>query len=74
VRDGDNDAARREALASIKLKPTPPAYIVLARLDLEASQTSAAASEVQQALTLDPSNAAARTLQQTIQSREQKAP
>ena len=74
VRDGDNDAARREALASIKLKPTAPAYVVLARLDLAASQTNAAASDIQQAVTLDPSNTAARTLQQTIKTREQKAP
>jgi tetratricopeptide (TPR) repeat protein len=72
-RDGDDQAARREAQASIKLKPSPPAYIVLARIDLAASQTTAAASEVQQALALDPANATARTLKQTIQNREQKS-
>lgn len=71
-RDGDDQAARQEAETSIKLKPSSPAYIVLARLDLASSQTSAAANEVQQALTLDPSNATARTLKQTIQNREQK--
>jgi Tfp pilus assembly protein PilF len=72
-RDGDDVAARREAQASIKLKPSPPAYIVLARIDLAASQTTAAAAEVQQALALDPANATARTLKQTIQNREQKS-
>ena len=70
-RGGDEEAARREAQASIKLKPSSPAYVVLARVDLSASQPSAAASDIQQALALDPSNASARTLQQTIQNRQQ---
>jgi tetratricopeptide (TPR) repeat protein len=66
-RDGDSEAARREAQTSIRLQPSSPAYIVLARIDLAASQTTAAAAEVQQALALDPANATARTLKQTIQ-------
>ncbi len=73
-RGGDEDAARREAQASIKLKPSSPAYVVLARVDLATSQTSAAESDIQQALTLDPANTIARTLQQTIRNREQKTP
>ena len=73
-RGGDEEAARREAQASIKLKPSSPAYVVLARVDLAASQTSAAESDIQQALTLDPANTIARTLQQTIRNREQKTP
>ena len=72
-RGGDQDAARREAQASLKLKPTSPAYVVLARVDLASSQTGAAAADIQQALALDPTNTSARTLQQTIQAREQKA-
>ena len=72
-RGGDEEAARREAQASIKIKPSSPAYVVLARVDLSASQPLAAASDIQQALALDPSNASARTLQQTIQSHQQKA-
>jgi len=72
-RDGDNDAARREAQASVKLKPNALAYIVLAQLDLAAKQLPAAASEVQQAIALDPSDTVARTLQQTIQARQQRA-
>jgi len=72
-RDGDDQAARREAEASIKLKPSSPAYLVLAQIDLAESQTGAAATEVQQALTLDPANATARSLKQTIQNREQKS-
>jgi tetratricopeptide (TPR) repeat protein len=71
-RDGDDQIARQEALASVKIKPNATAYIVLARLDMAASQNRAAANEVQQALALDPGNTTARTLQQTIQSREQK--
>ncbi len=73
-RGGDEDAARREAQASIKLRPTSPAYVVLARVDLAASQTAAAESDIQQALTLDPQNTIAHTLQQTIRNREQKTP
>ncbi len=73
-RGGDTEAARREAQASIQLRPTSPAYVVLARIDLAASQPSAAATDIQQALTLDPSNTTARTLQQTIHNREQKTP
>jgi tetratricopeptide (TPR) repeat protein len=72
-RSGEGEAARREAQASIKLKPSSPAYIVLAHLDLASNQPGAAASDVQQALALDPSNATARTLQQTIQNRVQRA-
>ncbi len=73
-RDGDDNAARREAQASIKLKPSSPAYIVLARIDLAANQPTAAAADVQQALALDPANAAAHTLQQSIQSKQPKTP
>ena len=73
-RDGDDNAARSEAQASIKLRPSSPAYVVLARVDLAANQPSVAAADVQQALALDPANASARTLQQTIQSRQQKTP
>jgi tetratricopeptide (TPR) repeat protein len=73
-RDGDDNAARSEAQASIKLKPSSPAYVVLARVDLAANQPSVAAADVQQALALDPGNSSARTLQQTIQNRQQKTP
>ncbi len=71
-RDGDDNAARNEAQTSIKLKPSSPAYVVLARLDLAANQPTVAAADVQQALALDPANTTARTLQQTIQNRQQK--
>jgi tetratricopeptide (TPR) repeat protein len=70
-RGGDEAAARLEAQASIKLKPSSPAYVVLARVDLASSQPGAAASDIQQALALDPANASARTLQQSIQNRQQ---
>lgn len=68
-RDGDPDAARREAQASIQLKPNVPAYLVLARLDLQANQLSAAASDVDDALKLDPANANARGMKLALERR-----
>jgi len=53
-RDGDADAARQEAHASIQLTPNVPAWLVLARLDLQANQLGAAASDVGDALRIDP--------------------
>jgi tetratricopeptide (TPR) repeat protein len=73
TRSGDETAARREAEASIQLKPNAAAYIVLARLDLAASQLRAAAADIQQAIALEPANAVAKNLQQTIQDRASSA-
>jgi tetratricopeptide (TPR) repeat protein len=73
-RGGDEAAARSEAQTSIKIKPTSPAYVVLARIDLAASQPGAAATDIQQAIALDPSNTSAKTLQQTILARTQRTP
>jgi len=68
-RDGDADAARQEAHASIQLKPNVPAWLVLARLDLEANQLSAAASDVDDALQLDPGNANAKGMKMALERR-----
>ncbi len=73
-RDGDADAARAEAHASIGLAPNVPAYLVLARLDLQANQLGAAASDVGDALKLDPANANARGMKLALERRGQTTP
>jgi tetratricopeptide (TPR) repeat protein len=73
-RDGDPDAARKEAQASIQLKPNVPAYLVLARLDLQANQLSAAAGDVGDALRVDPANANAKGMKLALERRGQALP
>jgi tetratricopeptide (TPR) repeat protein len=68
-RDADPDAARKEAQASIELKPNVPAYLVLARLDLQANQLSAAAGDVGDALKVDPANANAKGMKLAVERR-----
>jgi tetratricopeptide (TPR) repeat protein len=73
-RDGDPDAARKEAESSIQLKPNVPAYLVLARLDLQANQLSAAAGDVGDALKVDPANANAKGMKLALERRGQQTP
>jgi tetratricopeptide (TPR) repeat protein len=73
-RDGDADAARQEAHASIRLTPNVPAYLVLARLDLGANQLSAAAGDVGDALKVDPANANAKGMKLALERRGQATP
>ena len=68
-RDGDPDAARQEAHSSIQIQPNVPAYLVLARMDLEANQLTAAAGEVSDALRVDPANANARGMKLALERR-----
>ena len=69
-RDGEGDAARDEAHASIRLTPNVPAYLVLARLDLQANQLSAAASDVSDALRVDPESASAKGMKLALERRK----
>jgi tetratricopeptide (TPR) repeat protein len=73
-RDGEGDAARQEARASIQLAPNVPAYLVLARLDLQANQLSAAASDVSQALRVDQESASAKGMKLALERRGQTLP
>jgi tetratricopeptide (TPR) repeat protein len=73
-RDGDPDDARKEAQASIQLKPNVPAYLVLARLDLQANQLDAAAGDVGDALKVDPANANAKGMKLALERRGQQTP
>ena len=71
---GDAEGARQEAQKSLALSPNVPAHLVLARLDLASNQLAPAASEVGQALKLDPENANARGVKQALESRGQQVP
>ena len=62
----DPAGARNEARASLKLKPSVEAYLVLARLDLNENNSAAAGQNVERALALDPGNAAAAALKRDI--------
>jgi tetratricopeptide (TPR) repeat protein len=73
-RDAEADAARQEAHASIQLTPNVPAYLVLARLDLQANELSAAASDVSEALKVDPANASAKGMKLALERRGQATP
>jgi tetratricopeptide (TPR) repeat protein len=73
-RNGEADAAREEAHASIQLTPNVPAYLVLARLDLQANQLSAAADDVGDALKVDPANASAKGMKLALERRGQTTP
>jgi tetratricopeptide (TPR) repeat protein len=70
----DGEAARQEAQKSLTLSPNVPAHLVLARLDLSNNQLGPAASEVSQALKIDPASANARGMKQAIESRGQQVP
>ncbi len=71
---GDSAAARTEAQTSIHLSPTVNAYMVLARLDLQANDLAASASDVHNALALEPANPAAMGMRSALQGRGQAVP
>ncbi len=70
-RSGNIADARAEAQTSINLRPNVPAYLVLARLDLQANQTDASASNVSKALQLNPKDSAALGMRQALEARGQ---
>jgi len=63
------ESARSEARTAIRLKPSPEAFLVLARLDMRENKPDTASASVSQALTLDPKNDAALGLKKTIDAR-----
>lgn len=66
--------ARKEAEASLKLAPNVDAYLVLARLDLQANNLAASASDVSNALRLEPANSAALGMKTALTARGQSLP
>jgi tetratricopeptide (TPR) repeat protein len=73
-RSSDPEAARQEAQKSLQLQPNVTAHLVLARMDLQANQLSAAAGEVSQALRIEPANANAHGMKQALEQRGQQVP
>lgn len=71
---GDAAEARNESQLALKITPNANAYLVLARLDLQANQLAASALDVQNALRLDPRNPAALGMRQALQARGQTLP
>jgi tetratricopeptide (TPR) repeat protein len=72
--EGDAREARAQATESLKTQPNVNAYLVLARLDLQANQKPAAAADVSGALKLEPQNPVARGIKQQIESKGQPVP
>jgi tetratricopeptide (TPR) repeat protein len=73
-RSGNPADARAEAQSSITLHPNIPAYLVLARLDLQANDAAASARDVSKALQLDPKDSSAQGMRQALQARGQSLP
>jgi hypothetical protein len=73
-RSGSAGDARAEADTSLKLAPNVDAYLVLARLDLQANQLAASAADVAAALKLEPANGAALSMKSALQARDQSLP
>jgi Tfp pilus assembly protein PilF len=71
---GNPSEARAEAQNSLKIKPNAHAYIVLARLELQANQLDASATDVGNALKLDPHDTAALGMKQALQARGKSLP
>ncbi len=67
---GDVANARTEAQTSVRLQPNVDGLLVLARLDLKQSQLQSAASEVDRALTLQPTDATAQALKRDIAAKQ----
>ena len=70
-RSGSPDDARTEAQRSISLHPNISAYLVLARLDLQANQIASSASNVSKALQLNPKDSSALGMKQALEARGQ---
>ncbi len=73
-RTGSAEEARAEAQESLKIAPNVDAYLVLARLELAANQLAAAATDVANALKIEPANAAALGMKQALALRGQSVP
>lgn len=70
----DAAKARAEAETALRLKPSPQAYLVLARLDLAQNRPGDAEKNVEQALALDPANAAAIAFKRDLTARSASSP
>lgn len=62
----DATGARAEAENALRLKESPDAFLILARLDLRDNKTDAAAGNIDRALHLDPNNGQALALKRAV--------
>jgi len=62
----NNSEARAEAETALRLRPSAEPLLLLARLDLRDNKVEAAAARVEEALRLEPGNAAAQTLKRSV--------
>jgi tetratricopeptide (TPR) repeat protein len=69
-RNGDGDAARKEAVTSLELMPTVEAYLVMVRLELAVNRLDEAKQNIGAALQIDPKNKPALELKRQIAARE----
>jgi len=63
---GDAREARTQAEASLRLRESAEAYLILARLDLKENRMEAAAQNINRALQLEPGNSAGQDLKRTL--------
>ncbi|MGB9202535.1 MAG: tetratricopeptide repeat protein [Terriglobales bacterium] len=63
---GDAREARAQAEASLRIRESAEAYLILARLDLRENRMEAAAQNIDRALQLDPGNQAGQDLKRTL--------
>ena len=73
-RSGATEDARAQAQNSLQLAPNVAAYLVLARLDLQANQLSESAFNVANALRLVPNDSAALGIKTALEARGQNLP
>ena len=66
---GDARAARDEAEASLRMRESADAYLILARLDLRENRTDSATENINRALQLEPGNSAGQDLKRTVAAR-----
>jgi tetratricopeptide (TPR) repeat protein len=71
---GNLTDARSEATRSLQLRPNVPAYLVLAQIEVDANNLSAAAAYVASALKLSPNDSAAIGMRRALEARRQKLP
>jgi tetratricopeptide (TPR) repeat protein len=69
-RTGDTVGARKEAQAALELRPTPGAYLILARLDLAANHLDDATRDAGEALKLTPNSQAAQDVLRQVSARQ----
>jgi len=75
VARGDAREARTRAEASLRLRESADAYVVLAGLDLSENRGEAAAQDVNRAVQLEPGNLAAQNLKRAVAAKlAEKAP